>query len=313
MSAPERLSQFADLLDPSFRKIFGDEYKQLPQVMPKIFKVENSTKNSEKVSAITGFSKLIKKNENGAIQYESREQGYDVTYSHNEYALGAEVTQIMMEDDQYGQIKKIAQGLAKAANRTTEKAGADVFNNAFTAGGGGDALFTSGDALALLSGVHTSPVSGVAVQSNVPASTHKALTEDSLKEAKIAMGNTLDMKGEKILVNPTQILLPNDLEFDANILLKTVGRVGSAANDINPVNGMVTPMLWAYLTSATAWFLIDPSVATLSWYWRRAMNVDGPEVDFDTKAIKYSIDGRWSLGFDDWRGVFGSKGDGTAV
>jgi len=310
---PESRGNFADVLDPSFRAIFDGMYAQLPQQMPSIFNVLSSTKSTEKDSAISGLSKMVETAEGEALTYEARDQGYDVTYTHDKYTLGDQITKEMWDDDQFNVIKQIPANLARSAQRTTETAGADIFNFGFTAGGGGSAAFTGGDALALFDDVHTSTSAGVAVQSNIPATTHKALTEDALEEAKVAMQNIRDAKGEKMLVQPSLIIGPPELEKEASILLKSSGRVGTTNNDINPFQDAFQFLAWPWLSSTTAWFMLDKGLHKLNWFWREKTNLDGPDYDFDTKNVRYSILGRWSVGFSDWRGAYGSKGDGSAV
>ena len=310
---PEIRGNFADILDPSFRTIFYETYGQLPQKMPQIFNVLSSSKNIEKDSGMSGFGKMIEKGEGAAVQYEGREQGYDVTYTHKSYALGDQITHEMMEDDQFGKIRKVSEGLARAAQRTTETHAADIFNYGFTVGGGGYASFTGGDSLALFDSTHSSTVSGVSTQSNVGSGTHKVLSEDALEEALVAMRGTLDLKGEKVLIQPNTLVIPPALEKDAYILLKSSGRVGTTNNDTNPYQDRLNIVVWDFLTSSTAWFVLDKGVHQLNWFWREKTNLDGPETDFDTKNLKYSVLGRWSVGFSDWRGTFGSEGDGTSV
>jgi len=313
MALPESRGNFADVLDPSFRAIFDGMYAQLPQQMSSIFNVMNSTKNIEKDSAISGLSKLVETGEGEAITYEGRDLSYDVTYTHKKYTLGDQITKEMWDDAQWPVMKQIPANLARSAQRTTETAAADILNFGFTAGGGGSAVFTGGDALALFDDVHTSTSTGVAVQSNIPATTHKSLTEDAIEEGKVAMQNTLDAKGEKMLVQPGLLIVPPELEKEANILLKSSGRVGTTNNDINPFQDAFQVLVWPWLSSTTAWFMLDKGMHKLNWFWREKTNLDGPDYDFDTKNVRYSVLGRWSVGFSDWRGIYGSKGDGSAV
>src|SRR5688572_19876440 len=169
--------QWPDLLDPRFRKIYGDELKLIPSMGTTIFHTETSTKNNEKDSSASGLSKLIRRSEGQAISYEDEVQGFDVTYTHFEDSLGTSVSNLLWEDDQFNVIKRKPQNLAKAKIRTQEQMLADVFNYSFTAGGGGLSTFTSGDALALFSASHTREDGG-ATQSNY---TTADLNEGSLE------------------------------------------------------------------------------------------------------------------------------------
>lgn len=305
-------SQWADILDPSFRTIFGNEIKQIPTKYQDIFNIFTSKKNLEKDSSASGLSQLVQRAENQAITYEDENQGYDVTYTHVDWSLGTSVSRILLQDDQFNVINRKPANLARAKMRTVEQVGADVFNYAFTAGGGGKSLFTSGDALALISNAHTR-TDGGSTQSNYATSD---LAEDSLEAALVAMRATLDDKGQGELISPDTLLVPPALEKEASILMRSSGRVGTANNDVNPYQGRLRLIVWDYLGAAfggsdTAWFILDSNYHKLNWFNRYDSGIEGPEYDFDTKLAKWSVDCRWSAGFSDWRGVYGSKGDNS--
>ncbi len=304
--------QWPDLLDPRFRKIYGDELKTLPQVGPSIFHVETSSKNNEKDSSASGLSKLIRRSEGQAISYEDEVQGFDVTYTHVEDSLGTSVSNQMWEDDQFNVIKRKPQNLAKAKVRTQEQMMADVFNYGFTAGGGGLSTFTSGDALALFSNAHTREDGG-ATQSNY---TTTDLNEASIETGIVAMRTTLDHKGQLYMSKADTLVVAPALEKEARILLNSQQRVGTANNDINPYQGALKLVVWDFLGSAaggsdTAWFLMDSSLHALNFFNRSDRGLEGPEWDFDTKTAKWTVDVRHSVGFSGWRGVYGSKGDNS--
>lgn len=304
--------QWPDLLDPSFRKIYGDEVKQLPQMVPSIFTMNSSKMNMEKDSSASGLSKLVRRTESQAITYEDENQGYDVTYTHVEDSLGTSVSNLLWEDDQYNVIRRKPANLAKAKVRTQEQIGADIFNYGFINGGGGKSPFTGGDAVALFNASHTRTDGGT-VQNNT---TTADLAEDSLSNAEVAMRASLDDKGQLEMITPDTLLIPPALENEARILLNSTGRTGSGNNDINPMQGKFKIVVWDYLGSAaggsdTAWFLMDSSYMKLNWFNRSDRGIEGPYWDFDTKTAKWTISCRWSVGFSDWRGLFGSKGDNS--
>lgn len=304
--------QWPDLLDPRFRKIYGDELKTLPQVGPSIFHMETSSRNIEKDSSASGLSKLVRRSEAQAISYEDEVQGFDVTYTHFEDALGTSVSNKLWEDDQFNVIKKKPANLAKAKIRTQEQIMADVFNYSFTAGGGGLSSFTSGDALALFSNSHTREDGG-ATQSNYATTD---LNEASLETALVTGRTTLDHKGQLFMSKFDTIVIPPALEKECRILLNSSQRVGTANNDINPYQGALKVIVWDFLGSAaggsdTAWFLLDSSLHQLNFFKRSDRGLEGPEWDFDTKTAKWSVDCRWSVGFSGWRGTYGSKGDNS--
>lgn len=305
--------QWPDLLDPRFRKIYGDELKMLPQVGPSIFHVETSSKNNEKDSSASGLSKLVRRSEGQAISYEDEIQGFDVTYTHVEDSLGTSVSNRLWEDDQFNVIKRKPANLAKAKIRTQEEMMAHIFNYGFTAGGGGVSTFTSGDALALFAANHTREDGGTA-QSNYTTSD---LNESSLEAGIITMRTTLDHKGQLYMSKADTLIVAPALEKEARILLESTQRVGTANNDINPYQGALKLVVWDWLGSAstggsdTAWFLLDSSLHQLNFFNRSDRGLEGPEWDFDTKTAKWTVDVVHSVGFSGWRGTYGSKGDNS--
>lgn len=305
--------QWPDLLDPRFRKIYGDELKAIPRVGPSIFHMETSSKNNEKDSSASGLSKLVRRSEGQAITYEDEVQGFDVTYTHVEDSLGTSVSNRLWEDDQFGIIKRKPANLARAKARTQEEMMAHIFNYGFTAGGGGVSTFTSGDALALFSNAHTREDGG-ATQSNY---TTTDLNEASLEAGIVGMRQTLDHKGQLYMCKADTLIVAPALEKEARILLESTQRVGTANNDINPYQGALKLIVWDWLGSAstggsdTAWFLLDSSLHQLNFFSRSDRGLEGPEWDFDTKTAKWTVDVVHSVGFSSWRGTYGSKGDNS--
>jgi len=306
-------SQWADILDVRFRQIYGEELKALPQVGPSIFHQLTSSRNIEKDSSASGLSTLIRRSENQAISYEDEVQGFDVTYTHVNDALGTSVSKQLWEDDQFNVILRKPSHLARAKTRTQERMMADVFNYSFTAGGGGLSAFTSGDALALFSSAHTREDGG-ATQSN---QTTSDLAEGPIENALVGIRSQLDHKGQLFMASGDTLIVPPALEKEARILLDSSGRVGTANNDINPYQGRLKIVVWDFLGSAspggsdTAWFVLDSSLHQLNFFNRIDRGLEGPEMDFDTSTAKWKVDVRHSVGFSGWRGTYGSKGDNS--
>lgn len=301
-----------DILDVSFRTIYGEELKDVETQYGNVFHNLSSDRNLEKDSSASGLSKLVQFTEGDSISYEDKNQGYDVTYTHTKWGLASKVSQELWEDDQFNTMKRIPGDLARAKMRTLDQAGADIFNYGFTAGGGGLSTFTSGDALALFSSAHTRTDGG----SNSSNYTTSDLAEDSLEVALVAMRATVDNKGQLIGVSPDTLVVAPALEKEAMILLNSTGRTGSANNDINPYKGRLKLVVWDRLASAaggsdTAWFVLDSKLHYLNHFMRSDRGLEGPEYDFDTKTAKWSVVCRWSFGFSDWRGTYGSKGDNS--
>lgn len=294
---------FGDLLEPGFRQIFDDVYKEIPQVFPSLLHVNTSTKQDEKDSAISGFGLLALTSEGGAIDYEDPVQMYDKRYIHQKYTKGFKVSEELYEDDQYGVIKKKPAALARAARRTTESSAANLFNNAFSTS------YLGGDAKPLVSVSHPRSDGGTA-QSNA-SSTGLTLTETNLETGRLAMRGHLDDKGMKIESMADTLVVPPALEKQAHVIVDSNLRSDSADNDLNFYKGKLKIVVWDWLTSTTAWFLLDSRMHELNWFWRIQPEFK-QDTAFDTGMALYKTRTRFSNGFSDYRGVWGSKGDGQA-
>jgi hypothetical protein len=308
----ESRANFPNLLNPAVRKWFGEREAMIPELRPQVFHEYDSQKATELDASLGGLTKLTEKPEGTPLTYEDRAEGFPVTYTHRTFAKGGTVTHEMWEDDQSNQIRKMPRALANARVRHSEQMGADILNFSFTAGGGGIAPFTSGDAKALFATNHQR-IDGGTAQSNM---TTMDLAEDSLETAFVGMRSTLDNKGQLQMSKPSLLIVPPTLEKEARILLESQARTGTANNDINPYKGALKLMVWDYIGAAgggsdTAWFVLDEDQHELNWFWRERPNLDGPEYDFDTKTGKWSVQYRASVGFSDWQGLFGSKGDNS--
>lgn len=295
-------ANFGDLLEPGLRKIFDDKYNEIPEVFSSIFHVDSSNVDVERDSAVTGFGLLTQTAEGGAITYEDPIQMYDVSYVHLKYTKGFKVSEELVEDDRYNVIKKKPAALAKAARRTAEYLAAQVFNNGFSSGTGGDGKY-------LFSTAHPRADGGTA-QSNA-SSTGITLTETNLNTALLAMRGQLDDKGQKISVKADTIVVPPALEKTAQILTNSKMRPGTADNDFNYYEGMLKIVSWDWLSSTTAWFLLDSSEHELHWFWRIRPEFK-QDTSFDTGMALYKTRFRSSRGWSDWRGTYGSAGDGAA-
>jgi len=293
---------FGDLLEPGLRKIFDDKYEEIPEVYSSIFHVENSTIDVERDSAISGFSMLEETAEEAPIQYEDPVQMYDVSYVHKKYTKGFRVSEELMEDDRYAIIKKKPAALARACRRTAEYLGASVFNNGFSSGTGGDGKY-------LFSISHPRADAGTA-QSNANGS-GITLTEANLNTGILAMRGQLDDKGMKVGIKADTLIVPPALLKTAIEITNSQLRSGVADNDANYYKGMLKVVDWDWLSSSTAWYLIDSSQHELNYFWRIRPEFK-QDTAFTTGVALFKARMRLSTGWSDWRGVWGSKGDGTS-
>jgi len=296
-------SYFGDLLEPGFRKIFNDAFKETERVFTQVFRMNSSSKQDERDSAVSGFGLLVPKPAGQPIQYEDPVQMYDVLYTHVTYAKGFKIEKELYDDDQYNIMNKKPDALGRAARRTEETQAAAIWNNAFST------TQLGGDAVPLASTVHPRADGGTS-QSNA-SSTGLALSETNYETVKLAMRRQRDDKGMRIDVKPTTLLVPIDLEKAANIIFNSKLRSNTADNDMNPYLNEVKVIPWIYLTSATAYFLIDADQHQVSWFWREKANFKQDEA-FETDVALFKVRERFSAGFSDWRGVYASRGDGAA-
>lgn len=298
-------ASFGDLLEPGFLKIYNDSFNEIPQMYTEIFKIADSNKQDERESAVTGFSQLRQVAEGAPIQYEDPVQMYDVTYTHLKFGLGFKITREMYEDDLYNVMNAKPRELGLAANRTEEQSAANVFNRAF------NTSYTGGDGKPLLSTIHPSSA-GLSSQSNA-SSTSIVFSEGNLEIGLLALRNQLDDKGQKKAFQANTLLVPvsNPIRKNAHIVIDAPMRSGTADNDPNVYKGSLKVKEWIYLTNSTAWFLIDDSMNKLKWFWRRKQRFAQDEL-FDTDVALYAVTERFSNGFSDWRGIWGSQGDGSS-
>jgi len=229
---------------------------------------------------------------------------FKITYTHLKYTKGFKVSQELVEDDQHNVISKMPKALAKSVVLTTEFHAANVFNNAFTA-----AYTSYGDGKPLCSVGHTRADGGTA-QSNASA-TGITLGETNLETGRLALETALNDKGEIVSFNVNQLLVPVQLRKSAQILTDSTLRPGTANNDVNVYEGALKVIPWRYLTSSTAWFLMDGGNHLLNWFWRIRPEFKS-DYAFDSDAALYKARIRFSVGWSDWRGVWGSAGDGAA-
>ncbi len=297
---------FADLLTPGFIKIFDDGYnfKAPSSVMEKVFNIDSSEKDTEKVSAITGFGYPVQTSEGGTIDYEDPVQMYDTTYTHQKYTKGFKVSRELVEDDLYNVIKGVPKALGMAFRRWQERSAAQVFNRAF------NSTYVGGDSEELCSTSHDRSDGGTA-QSNA-SSTGITLTEANLETAIIAFRGQLDDKGMRIDVFPDTLIVPIDLRKTARLIVESPSRQGTADNDKNIYHNEFKVLDWIYMDRVTThWFLLDSSQKQLQWYWRVKPEFKQDD-SFDTDMALYKARARWSNGWNDWRGVWGSQGDAAA-
>lgn len=290
---------FAELLWPGLRTVWGNSYKDFSPVWSRVFNEVRSDKAFEKDQGVTGLPLAGVKEQGATASYVDPVQGYQKEYVHVTYALGSSVTREMYEDDQYRYIRRIPAMLSRSLRHTEETTHANVLNNAWS-------TETGADGLSLFNASHVNAADG-GTQSNMP-STAADLTQTSLEQAFIDIAGWTDDQGLKIQVGLRSLLVPRQLRFTAQKILRTSGEVGTDANTINPMNNAMEMIEWVYLTDPDAWIVLtDQREAGLISFLRRPAELERDN-EFDTQNLKMLTTKRWSMGATDWRCVYGSAG-----
>ena len=293
-----------DLLHVGLDEVLFMKYKEQKPVYAQIFDIRGSDRKNEDISGFSGFGTLINKPEGTPLAYDDPYQGYKTTFTHLSYGLGFRVTYEMQHDDLYDVIKRMPSALADTVVRFKDTACANVFNNGFSVTG---TSFMSGmDGQDLFALSH--PLSGGGTYQNL-LTTAADLSVSSLEEALYTMRLTVGDRNELLDLNPKILLVPPQLERTAFELLKSSGRPDTANRADNWLNTQGLQMIvWNRLTDTNAWFLLtDKAYHNLLYYNRQELETDSDR-DFNTKDLLYSVMTRFSVGWADWRGVFGTPG-----
>jgi hypothetical protein len=295
-------AQFAKMLEPGLNTLFGLEYDSYPPEYEAVFSSNTSSKAFEEDVLLQGFGSAPTKDEGAAISYDTGSQQWTARYQHETVALAFSITEEAEEDGQYGSIaSRYTKALARSMSSTKEIKAANVLNNAQTAG------FTGGDGVVLLSASHPTTNGN---QSNVLA-TAADLSETSLESVLIQIADMKDDRGLRIAAQGTRLVIPTAYTFTAERLLESQLRTGTADNDINAIkSGGYLPQgyhIMRRLTDSDAFFVLTDVPDGLKMFQRSPMK-KGMEGDFETGNVRYKVRERYSFGFTDWRGVFGTEG-----
>jgi hypothetical protein len=296
-------AQLLKELLPGLNALFGMEYKTYGEEHKEIYETETSERSFEEETKLSGFSAAPVKNEGSAIAYDNAQEAWTARYNHETIALGFSITEEAVEDNLYDSLSKsYTKALARAMAYTKQVKGASVLNAAFSGGP------TGGDGVSLCNTSH--PLVSGGVNSNT-FSTQSDLNETSLEAAVIQIAGWTDERNLLIAAKPRKLIVPPSLMFVAKRLLDTELRVGTTDNDINALKAMGSiPEGYKvnhFLTDPNAWFLITDVPNGLKHFVRTplANSMDG---DFDTGNVRYKARERYSFGWSDPLGVFGSSG-----
>lgn len=303
MSMPITTGSLAKLLYPGVNAFFMNKYNEYGEKYTKLFDEFSSKRNFEEDVAISNFGLMVQKSELAPVTFDTMRQGYTTRYTHVTYALGFMVSREMVDDNMYSEISlKKANMLARSARQTKEIVAANVYNRAF------NTAYVGGDGLCLLNSAHLNVAGGT--YSNILA-TAANLSEAAVEQALIDLRKYTDDRGNRIDCQPKGLILPVDLEFEAERIFKTPGRIGTPNNDINAVksigrfpDGIV---LNPFLTSSTAWFIRTDVAEGMKHFKRRAMEFT-TDNDWDTENAKFKCTERYSFGWTDPKALYGTPG-----
>ena len=284
--------------------MFGLEYATYGEQHKEIYNTETSERSFEEETKLSGFSAAPVKNEGSAIAYDNAQEAFTARYNHETIALGFSLTEEAIEDNLYDSLSsRYTKALARAMAYTKQTKAASVLNNGFSAG-----VYAGGDGVALFSTSH--PVISGGVNSNTQ-STAADLNETSLEAAVIQIAAWTDERGLLIAAKPRKLIVPPALQFVATRLLETQLRTATADNDINAIvnNGSIPEGYTVnnYLTDTNAYFICTDVPNGMKHFVRTPLSnsMDG---DFDTGNVRYKSRERYSFGFSDPLGMFGSPG-----
>ena len=296
-------AQLLKELLPGLNALFGLQYATYDQEHKEIYETETSERSFEEETKLSGFSAAPVKNEGSAIAYDNAQEAWTARYNHETIALGFSLTEEAIEDNLYDSLSaRYTKALARAMAYTKQVKAAAVLNNGFSSN------YLGGDGVALFSASH--PLITGGVNSNIP-STPADLNETSLESAVIQISLWTDERGLLIAAKPKKLVVPSSLQFVATRLLETELRVGTADNDINAIknNGSISEGYCVnhFLTDTNAWFLTTDVPNGMKHFVRSplANSMDG---DFDTGNVRYKSRERYSFGWSDPLGMFGSAG-----
>ena len=296
-------AQLLKELLPGLNALFGLEYARYGEEHKEIFETETSERSFEEETKLSGFSAAPVKNEGSAIAYDNAQEVFTARYNHETIALGFSLTEEAIEDNLYDSLSsRYTKALARAMAYTKQTKAAAVLNNGF------DADYPGGDGKPLFSNAH--PLVSGGTNSNIP-STPADLNETSLEAAVIQIAAWTDERGLLIAAKPRKLVVPPSLMFVATRLLETELRTATADNDINALksNGSIPEGYTVnhFLTDTDAWFLTTDVPNGLKHFVRTPMqnSMDG---DFDTGNVRYKARERYSFGWSDPLGMYGSEG-----
>jgi hypothetical protein len=297
-------AQLLKELVPGLNALFGLEYKRYAEEHKDIFTIESSERSFEEETKVTGFGPAPVKAEGSATTYDEAQETYTARYAHETISIGFSITEEAFEDNLYDSLSsRYTKALARSMAHTKQVKGASVLNNAFSSS------FNGGDNVPLCSTAHPLVLGG-AFNSNTSA-TPADLNETSLENAATQIAGWLDDRGLLIAAKPRKLIIPAVQVFTATRLLRSQYRTGTADNDVNALytNGTIPEgySVNHWITDPKTWYIITDVPNGLKHFTRVALKTSN-DPDFDTGNLRYKARERYSFGWSDPMGIYGTKG-----
>jgi len=303
MPVPHISTNFGDLLDPRFQRIYFNQYDQLPDMLPKFFEFPptngRNTMTWSEVGTINDWTQF-----SGTVGYQAQSLGYDTTSTPLEWVNGIQVERKLFDDDQYNIMNQRPQALATSASRTRQKHGARILNNSFAID---NFFYNNTEGVALCSNSHTT-TSGASTASGFDNLSTSALSAVAVAAARIQMVGYRGDVGERISVMPDTIAIPNNLYEVAFEIVESRGKLDVANNNRNAHEGQYEIVEWNYLTDTANWWMIDSSMMKQNFHWVDRVSQEFAMVeDFDKLVAKWRGYMRYSNAWTDWRHILGAN------
>jgi hypothetical protein len=295
---------FKKQLEEGLNTVFGLEYKQYPEQWKDIFKTSKEGKKAYVEDLVmAGLGAAVTKTEGSNVTYDQGQEGWVSRYVFETIALAFAITEEAIDDNLYGDLgAKMSKSLARSMQYTKNVKGANILNYAF------DSNYTGGDGKALLATDH--PLVGGGTFAN-KLSVDADLSETSLEDMILLMSDCVDDRGLPIPLMAKKLIIPTELQFVAQRILGSELRPGTADNDINAIRSMGYlsggPAMNNYLTDPDAWFIVTDCNDGLRYIERKGMQTK-IEGDFDSGNTRYKAVERYTFGWSDARGLYGSSG-----
>jgi hypothetical protein len=294
-------SQLVKELEPGLNALFGLEYKRYENQHAEIYTTETSDRAFEEEVMLSGFASAPTKQEGAGVVFDQAQETFTARYNHETIALAFSITEEAIEDNLYDRLAaRYTRALARSMANTKQVKAANVLNQAQVT------TVTGGDGVSLINASH--PLATGGVLSNVLA-TAADLNETSLEQSLIDIGKFVDERGLKIASQGVKMIIPKELQFTAERLMKSPQRVGTADNDINAIASMgMVPQGYRvnnFLSDPDAFFLLTDVPNGLKMFVRSPIKT-AMEGDFDTGNVRFKARERYSFGFSDPRCVFGN-------